>query len=529
MEEDVLIEKGLELTYNSCQTEFTNVPTASIAETELFIQGEHWMNQAGWIGWKPESASKSAVSTMLFIEQAFTPKNVIGGVINRLKGAVAGQQPDFAIVPKEKDLPDAEREVYKTMDSQLNDWFTRKDVHEEIKKFVHNRKAHGKASLRIHVPIGLLQKDGDTWKVPAKDFASALDYIYVTAHDADKCVDGKDVRFGEKYAIVKLEGNINPSDSEKVKAYQFEVSFVNKEKKTVVRTINQDESDKQIVLDLGGNPLVMVKGDYKDAMISKPIKAMQKRVNCAKTNEGLAGDNINFPETTFIDVELPTEAVLQPNGKYKEQVAVKSGMGVFRSFLSRIIQDAEGGDRAVQGQMITRAQADPAHFAKIADNNTRDIHQSLGMLYIYLADSEYASGDAKIEAMADYLILLIDSKTELDVVGSWIGNTVTRLAMRFSGDEQLKDKFTFTYSSKLTLGKLTVEERKLMLDEVKMLLRSRRSYQVNGTISDDPDKEDISILEEIAQFTPELKELAYGLKQQIESKTPTNQPPKPTN
>lgn len=510
MEEDELIEKGISLTYDQCETEFSVIKVKEMVETEAFINGDHWQNQNGWVGWVAESKSKSAISTMHFIEKAFNTKNVIGGIIKRLKGAIAGQQPDFAVLPKDGLTPtEAEKAKFAQYDAALNDWFTRKDVHSEIKKFVHNRKAHGKGCLRIHVPIGLFVKDGDSWKVPANSFVSALDFIYVTAHDADKFVEGNDVNFGEKYTVVRLAGNTNPSDMDMPKN-QFAVSYVNKDKKTVVRTVNQDNTGDTMELDLGGFPLTIVKGDYNEAIISETIKRMQKAVGCAKTNEILAGNNINFPETTFIDLELPTEAVLQPNGKTKEVEVVPQGMGIWRKLKSRLIQDSDGGDRAVQGQMIQRQQANPEFFAKIANNNTRDMHQEAGMLYIYLADSEYASGDAKIEAMADYLILLVESKTELDTVGSTLGNAVSRLAMHLGNEEQLKDKFTFTYSSKLTLGRLTVEERRLMLDEVKMLLRSTRSYQVNAGISDDPEKENIAIEKEFTALSDDMKVLVYG-------------------
>lgn len=520
MEEDEikLIEKGLSMTFDDCETEFSVVPVNDIKETEKFIKGDHWQERNGWVGWVPESSSAQATNTMLFIEKTFNAKNVIGGMVKRLKGAIAGQQPDFSIVPIDKAAATpAELNTYAQMDVALNEWFTQKDVHDEIKKFVHNRTAHGKGMLRIHIPIGLLVKDGKEFKVNATDFKSALDHIYVKAHEADKFTDGDDVVFGEKYSIVKLAGNQNPSDKELDK-YSFEISFVDKEKKTVIRTVERDKPGQIKKLDLGGRPLHLVKGKYDEAIISPTIKRQQKAVNCAKTNENLAGNNINFPETTIIDAELPTRAVLQPNGKTKQEEYLPQGMGVFRKLWSRVIQDAEGGDRAVQAQVIQRQQADPEYFARIANNNTRDMHQEAGMLYIYLADSEYASGDAKIEAMADYLILVIDNSTELDVVGTWLGYTVTRLAMRFSGQEDYKNKFTFFYKSKLTLGRLTVEERKLMLEEVKAMVRSRRSYQVNAGVSDDPAKEDIAIEQEFNKMSDDEKQILYALMKKEEVK-----------
>ena len=80
----ILREKGLSLSYQNCQTEFSIVPYESIKETELFIRGDHWQGGKGWIGWQPESTTNSAVKTMLFIRNAFTAKNVIGGIVKRL-------------------------------------------------------------------------------------------------------------------------------------------------------------------------------------------------------------------------------------------------------------------------------------------------------------------------------------------------------------------------------------------------------------------------------------------------------------
>lgn len=500
-------EEALELDYSTCEKLIGKVPNKEIAETKAFIEGDHWQKQAGWIGWRPESGSKSAVNTWIFIEQNFTAKNVIGGMIKRLKGAIAGQQPDFAIVPKDRDnASEALNVKLSQWDRAVNAWWTNKNVHSEIRKYVQNRTAHGKACLRIYIPKGLITKVGEKYKLNVSNFEEALEKIYVKAHEPENYIDGCDEDFGEKYSVVRLKADDSPLEENSTNDYDYEICFVDKNKQTILRTLNKEGQKQKISLDLKGKSLIFINGEYTDAIVSPTIKMQQKAVNHAKTGESLALSNINFPETTFIDVELPTEKVLQPSGKYEEKLSLRSGWGVMRKLYSKIVSDAEGGDRPLSGQMIQRQPTDPKYFASVADNNTRDMHQEAGMLYIYLADSEYASGDAKLEAMADYLILLVDYQTEIDTIGRWLLETVILLAARFSNQNGDADKFEVTFSSKLTMGRLTVEERRLMIEEVKARLRSIRSYMVKAKVSDDPDSEITSIQQEIEKY-PEIADM----------------------
>ena len=236
--------------------------------------------------------------------------------------------------------------------------------------------------------------------------------------------------------------------------------------------------------------LVNVNGEYVDAIISPTVKQQQKAVNHAKTGENFALANINFPEVTFINADLPTEKTTDASGKTVEKVIPMSqGFGRWRSILGLAEQDITGGTKYSKPEVIYRDGADPEKFARVAQNNTHEMHQEAGMLYIYLADSEYASGESKIESMTDYLILLVDSKTLLDNTGSWLLTTVLRLAYNLTKQPEKLNSFDIIFSSNVTIGRVSNEDKKIMLEEVAKGLRSQRNYMIKAEVSDNPASE----------------------------------------
>lgn len=519
-----VIELPKKLTYQDCQNKIGTIPINSgLKETELFIDGDHWQDRSGWVGWKPESTSDSARNTWAFIETSFNAENIIGGMVTRIVGAVLGKSPDTKVIPRKiegEEPNETETKEWKEIDDAMNHWWDNKGIHEVLKTFIHNRTAYGKASLRIHIPIGYLEENGDSEPIlKAKNLADMLDKIYLTAHHYSSVIDGVDVNYGEQYAIVKVEGNEDENGLKPEEVY--EIYYVNKEKKSVIRILD-GESIIEKEFDLGGNSLTYVDGEYKKALISPTIKKQQKAVNHAKTGENYALANINFPETTFIDVDLPTEKKVLA-GKKSDVVVLPSGLGIFRQLFSKLYNTADGGQAPTYGQMIQRTGADPKHFATVAENNKRSMHQEGSMLYIYLADSEYASGESKMASMTDYVILLTDEETIAANAGVWLFETVLRLAFRFIGKTELNNKFRVIFTPKLTVGLLSVEERTLMLDEVNNNLRSRRNYRLVAKVTDDPNAEEITIIKEQKErpnVNIQLAEIAKPL-------PPSNNPPTP--
>jgi hypothetical protein len=492
------------ITYQDALDELACIPKKELRVTERFMNGDHWQGGDGWTGWKPLTVSQEAQRQFLMVERLFNSKNVISGMVKRIRGAILGKEPDWEVVSKDKeqeaDLPDpmptvpgekpkpkqksANEKFFEDIDRQMTDWYTKKKIHQKLKDFVTNKAAYGKAAIRIYIPPGYVTSDSNGTGVQAKDFADALDKIYVDVPHYSAVIDPKDPEYGERYVVTEL-AKMRSDDPT-----TLEITYLDENRQTVIRQITdnpQVAAEKQTTLDLGGNLLTYVHGEFKDAIISETVKRQQMAVNHAKTGENFALENINFPETTFINASIPTEKVKGENGKMVETPkAMHQGPGIWRSIIGLITLKGDGGEVITTPQVITREMADPDRFAKVADNNTRDMHQEAGMLYIYLADSEYASGKSRVEAMTDYLILLVDSKTIQDTAGEWLIDSVVKLAFFLTNQMDRMDQYQVIFSSKITIGRVSVEDKTIMIEEVANGLRSKRNYMITAEVTDDP-------------------------------------------
>lgn len=488
------------LSFQEAETLHASIPQKALGETELFVAGDHWQNGDGWTGWRPVTNDPYAQQQYTYVQNLFNPKNVIGGMVKRLRGATLGKEPDWEIVarrtssearqPVDGELPQKDKK-FADLDDELVRWWTNKKIHRVLKQFITNKASYGKASLRIYIPSAFLDANGKLKS--GSDLRSALNAINVEAPHFSRLMDAVDPDFGREFTVLKLD-KLNDSEPDR-----YEVCYIDDQGNTAIRIVssaqtapnsNNAVTANEIKADLKGSSLTYVEGEFRDAIISETIKAQQRSVNHAKTGENFALANINFPETTFINANLPMEKTTDNAGKLVETPApLKQGLGGWRNIVGLLTQRADGTEELHEPKIVYREGADPMKFAKVADNNCRDMHQEAGMLYIYLADSEYASGESKIESMTDYLILLVDHKTTLDTAGVWMLNGVLRLAMYLSNKTGDMEDFDVIFSTKITLGRVSNEDKKQWLDEVNAGLRSRRNYMVAAEVADDPNSE----------------------------------------
>jgi hypothetical protein len=523
--------KGATITYEDATTLLSQIPHDSMAETYDFLRGEHWRKQKGWNGYVPDTdTTKESLAnytrTMNTIERAFTPKNVVGGVINRLVGAILGKQPDWAIVSKDSAdptinpkttknqsvaEPTKNEKKFKEIDNAMVKWWDNKKIHETLKKFAESEPAYGLTGLRLYIPTGYLDEKGNL--INSKTFEEIIDKFYLEVPDKDCFIDAKDDNYGNKYTVLEIKPNKDDLlANESLNSPEYEVCYIDENKKTVYRKIKQNQPVNKnneaqppldtITKDLGGNPLTLSVGSFDRAKISQTVKAQQKTVNSAKTGEVLAGNGINFPDTTFFNVDMPTETRLVEDKIEEVPKKMSFGPGNWRNLWGVIKYDAEGSESRETPSMVQKDGADPSRFATIAENNAKDIHQEVGMGYIYMSQNPYPSGESRIESMSDYLILLVDQKTLVDTVGVWLLQTVIRLAFNFTKETELNDEFNVIFNSKITLGRISVEDKRLMLDEVLARVRSVRSYQIIAEVTDDPNSEDKYINLEANRLPP---------------------------
>ena len=357
--------------------------------------------------------------------------------------------------------------------------------------------------MQIYIPQGYLTDDS---KLSVKSFKDALNKIYVRCPNYTEVINVNDADFGKDFVVTRYK----ESDQE-----VFQVCYVDTDGKTYLRQVKestktQTQTVGEINCELGGNLLTFIEGEFEEAIASPTTKSLQKGVNHALTSGNLALMNINYPDTTFINADLPTETKQIENKLETVPKQMKFGAGIWRNLKGLAFATADGGEQILTPSVKFREPADPEKFRKEAEKDAFDMHEEAGMGFVYISSNPYPSGESRIESMTDYIILLADNSTLCDSLGYWLLQTVTRLALDLT-DEKSKDEFAVIFSTKVTVGRLTVEERRLMLEEVAQNIRSRRNYQIKTEVTDDPVAENKTIM------------LEFSMKPK-EEPTPTDKP-----
>jgi hypothetical protein len=313
-------------------------------------------------------------------------------------------------------------------------------------------------------------------------FENILSKIKIEVVHYSNVIDIKDVEFGTKFSVVRLESSkdiINGTVVEKVGVF-----YVDTDNRSYFRVVSSDGREDKISCDLGGNNLCLTIGEYNDALVTPSVKKLQKAVNHAETGANYALANINYPETTFINA-MPITKVDEKGNDTGVRAAPKQGLGIFR-YLTGIITETINGQQVATPAIHERDGADPEKFSKESEKKSRDIDMLMGMGFKHLADSEYASGDSKAKSMDDFDILISDYETTMNTVGTKVIENVIRLAFNFTNQTEKNKEFDVIFRVNMSQGKLTNDDKTGMREEVEMGLRSDENYMLVAKVSDNP-------------------------------------------
>lgn len=501
--------KGATITYEECDRILSTIPTEQLWETDDFVYDRHWCGRKKsedgkyWIGWRPVlqkdgSISEAAQKQWDFVRKSFKFKNVIGSNLKRLNGAILGNEPEFDIIPaktvnqsmamtKTDDVPTektSEEKYWDEVDEKLVNFWTQKNVHQLLKDFLQAKSAYGKAAILTTIPSGYLeekQTDGKTvftLNTTDKKFEDVLDLIHLEVLHFENFIDVPDSEYGTSFVIVR----VNPTKEGKNRIAVF---YVDTDRRSYFRIVTEgDESDSKISVDLSGNNLCIFAGKYEETLVTDSVKSLQKSVNHAKTGEDYALANINFPQTTFINATEFEEVDAKGNPTGKKQAPMQ-GLGIVQ-FLRGIFTETNAGQQITTPTVHERDGADPEKFTRIAETNSEDIDELMGMSYKNAAKSEYTSGRSKERSMDDWDVLKLDSETVVNSVGTKLIENVIRLAFNFTGNVQKNREFNVIFHANISSGEVTNEDKTTMMAEVDKGLRSDESYILNAKVNDNP-------------------------------------------
>lgn len=406
------------------------------------------------------------------------------------------------------------------IDKALNLFFVRQNVAEEMGKAFAFRLAFGRGSWRLYIPSKYkrvnkakaattttpdVAEDGTQpvgEKGDPKDFVpfdtiaeaiAAMRVEFVPPTQGRLLDDG-----GEKFSLLKYQVRQNWETHEAKNVIEF--SFVDNSQKTWIGTIGEQSGISKLIdanlsspFDLGG---LTTLGEFKgQPYVSHALYKNNQLCNLALTCAGFSLVDNGFGEMVLTNVQLETKTVTGPDGTKQEvPINIKRGGGAIQNLIGIDKIDEKTGT-------ITR-ETPGVHFrepsAMTAFKDGYDLGyvaclQEAGQLYALITGDATASGESRIQALADFVLKVNPYKSEVDEEGSDLMTAVLLWASELAA-KPLKD-YRVVYDSRMFVSALSDAEKTNVIAMRKDGTISRETERVLLGI-DDPALESELILRE---------------------------------
>lgn len=535
-------------TYNvlSKELELTATEKANQVLLDAYLE-DFW--QKGVTLLPPTNGGLSGNLDGLF-ERRYVFRNVIKEVVGRVVGAFYGKAPNWRYQAEGKDLvkpgtkpattppapatPPTEGEPPATppetepqanpeltdIDKALSNFFVRQNVSDELGKAFAFRLAFGRGSWRLYIPTkfkrtkkapapgeapnveegGTENKEGEadqpTDFVKFDSIADAIGAMrleFVPPTQARLLDDG-----GELFSVVKYSVRSDWETQDTTNVIEF--SFVDNSERTFVGTIGEKSSISEILkanlsspFDLGG---LTTLGEFEgQPYVTQALYKNNQLVNLALTCAGFSMVDNGFGEMVLTNVNLATRTVTGPDGAPQEiPVNIQRGGGAIQNFVGIDVVDENSGsvNKATPGVTFREPSAMTA-FKDGYDLGYIACLQEAGQLYALISGDATASGESRIQALADFVLKISPYKSEVDEQGSALMTVVLLWAAELAAKPL--PGYKVVYDSRMFVSALSDTEKKTVMDMRKNGTISRETERVLLGV-DDPALENELILRE---------------------------------
>lgn len=487
-----------------------------------FLDGDHWQQGRAWVG--PPDAD--VINRVTILQQKIWPifvsKNIIKEIVEAHRDAVIGQEPDWSgatreALPKGQEPGAQLQALIDKATSLLTEWWDAKHIQGALQDATTNLLATGRGELRLVVPPGYIAEDGTPLPGNLNEW---MGRIFLEAPDIDNVGFIEDENTRQQAAVFAID-----KDGEK----RVEVCFVDANSKTIIRKWIGEQEQTEGSVDINGNLLIFEM--QRETLVTEQIRQNQALFNTTLTmrtrNVGVGG----FPERNFMNAQPPWHFERDPEDPGK-QIKVyddfKTGPGVTNFVAGNEIEDENGNIKDIT--TATVSYRDPIKvdtFEATEKAAYQNILEEARQLHRLIARDATASGESRVQARADFVTSLRDTKTQVDAAGRWILETALALAAALSNSKDNFKSIRFRFESQIDTGPLSADERRIILEETqgdKPLRSVKSAIKLLGT--DDPQAMIDEILSERELFAAKTPQ--QGTPQQtgmpVESVTPSQQP-----
>lgn len=461
--------------------------------------GDFWQDGAGSL-LPPASGVEQSVLNTLF-EKRFVFRNVIQEVVGRVAGAFFGRAPNWRFrvggedVQPKKDAASSEeaeavedsRTDLEAIDKALSEFWTKQNVAGILNQAFESRLVFGRGGIRVFIPTRFKQANivQDEEADPESVGAEAASQDFVKFNSIEEAIKAMRVEFippeqgkllddgGELFSIVRYSVRDDWETQKDIKVIEF--SFVDNSDGTMIGTIKENES-LDIRAAATGAPIPNLSSVFDLAAFTtfnqfkgKPYitHALYKNnqlLNLALTCAGFSLVDNGFGEMVLTNVALQTRKIPNPDGDgdIDVPVSLRRGGGVVNNFVGLTEMDPTTGQERVGTPGVTFKEPTPLQAFKDGEELAYvSCLKEVGQLYALISGDATASGESRIQALADFLLRIMPYKTEVDEMGTWLLTVVLRwaaeLALLTVGD-------TFVvYDSRVHIATLSTEEKNTVM------------------------------------------------------------------
>lgn len=456
------------------------------AVNALFIKGDHWQDGEGWIGPLPPTDDSDYDTTLALIETGFTSRNVVKEIVQRHTRGVVGREPVLGVILRvsvdhETEMEEAAKKRKKEIEDALTEWWDSRQVHSVIKRAVMNSTWSTRGPLRLYIPRGKLVATGGI--IPKQpDLATALRLIHIEAPDPDQCAVIVDEDSRDEAGILVTEVDGKPA---------IEMVFLGEEttspdepRQTIIR-IASEAKDDEFPMDLSGM-LTMFQID-RPLVITTQMQQMQRALNLCLSMVPRNIVTAGFLERIILNGLPPGHWETDSRGKRTRFVreAYNTGPGSTSWVRGLELPQKDGSVQLTNPSVAWHDPVDP----KPANDAKRSIYQDMleeaDQAHVLIQGDATASGKSREEARSDYELSLRDTETPTNFVGRRIIETVIAMADAFMGTPGTTlEEWRGQFQCRLISGRLSIEERKQVIDEAEKNMRARETAMAEIGIDD---------------------------------------------
>lgn len=494
-----------------------NIAYIGFTTSDEEVDIDHWQGGKGFVAPLPKNAHPLHGVLVSGYKNAFVTENIMGEMTQRRKNGNLGKMPDFrfefegltaedeeeegVVLEDEQGTPIevpadviAKRERLKQLNEWVKGWFEDKRALNVLRKFHEGLSAGAKCYMRMYVPASRFEKtvensDGTTsvlheFKVDSPE--DALNNIYVECVDrqqANLVVHKGTMRQVGIIAFESEAGSIDALGQGSGGALKWaEITYVDPETNlTKVRVVYSDDRDPvEISADLGGR-LILFEGN-ESLYLNEGIRSNQKDLNTTRTQLRIANDHTVLNRIIVTNAQPPTmEEVDASTGKKRLVVGEETGPGKV-THLAGYKFTGEDGKIYITNPDV--------HEIEPPDNEgiIRSLNESRSALYrlgkqghMLMAGDATSSGEARIQAQADFIMDLVNVKSIIDEAGRWMIETLWAFANHLA-NTKVDEGLHVVFDSRIDPGHISEGLRRHIIERVgKGLLSKRMAMSLLGT------------------------------------------------